>query len=525
MGNGGYFCGFVPVNKSKKGIFSIIRKIIQLMHHLYDVSFFARFISFHGRNCIIEVMAKSVDLAGKLQRNEEIPFKERLNIVYRLSLPGILAQIAEIIMQYIDAAMVGVLGAAASASIGLVASATWLFGGFISGAVNGFSVQVAQAIGAGDYERSGKLYKQSIIACLCVAVITGGIGVALSLVLPKWLGAEQSLWHNATMYFMLFALFVPVRCMQSLGVAVLQCVGNMKVPSVLTAMMCGLDVIFNFFLIFPTRTVSFMGISMMMPGAGLGVAGAQLGTSLSFLVCMILLHTYIQLHEERLSIFHSKGRWIPEAHIVKDAVKIGLPMALEHSATSGAQIVSTRIVAPLGTIAIAANSFAVTAESICYMPGFGIANAATTMVGQASGAKRKDLAKSFAWLTTFSGMVIMGITGMIMFFACPYVFRFLTPDVDVQQLGESVLRIELMAEPLFAASIVASGALRGAKDTLVPGVINLVSMWGIRLTLAMLLVNHIGLYGVWVAMATELSARGILFLIRLKREKWLENAI
>ena len=112
-----------------------------------------------------------------------------------------------------------------------------------------------------------------------------------------------------------------------------------------------------------------------------------------------------------------------------------------------------------------------------------------------------------------------------MFFACPYVFRFLTPDVDVQQLGESVLRIELMAEPLFAASIVASGALRGAKDTLVPGVINLVSMWGIRLTLAMLLVNHIGLYGVWVAMATELSARGILFLIRLKREKWLENAI
>ena len=46
-------------------------------------------------------MAKSVDLAGKLQRNEEIPFKERLNIVYRLSLPGILAQIAEIIMQYI----------------------------------------------------------------------------------------------------------------------------------------------------------------------------------------------------------------------------------------------------------------------------------------------------------------------------------------------------------------------------------------------------------------------------------------
>lgn len=156
-------------------------------------------------------MAKTVDLAEKLQKNEEIPFKERMNIVYRLSLPGILAQIAEIIMQYIDAAMVGVLGAAASASIGLVASATWLFGGIVSGAVNGFSVQIAQAIGAGDHERSGKLYKQAIIACLVVAVITGGLGMLLSLVLPKWLGAEQALWHDATMYFMLFSLFIPVR--------------------------------------------------------------------------------------------------------------------------------------------------------------------------------------------------------------------------------------------------------------------------------------------------------------------------
>ena len=109
------------------------------------------------------------------------------------------------------------------------------------------------------------------------------------------------------MYFMLFSVFIPVRCMQSLGIAALQCVGNMKVPSILTATMCGLDVIFNFFLIFPTRMVSFAGISMMMPGAGLGVAGAQLGTSLSFVVCMILLHTYIQMKEKRLSVFHSKG--------------------------------------------------------------------------------------------------------------------------------------------------------------------------------------------------------------------------
>lgn len=469
-------------------------------------------------------MKKEINLAEKLQSNEEFTFKDKMNIVYRLSLPGILAQIAEIIMEYIDAAMVGMLGAAASASIGLVASATWLFGGIISGAVAGFSVQIAQAIGAGDREKSGKLYKQSIIACLSVAVVTGTIGVALSLVLPKWLGAEQALWHDATMYFMFFSLFIPIRCMQSLGVSALQCVGNMKVPSILSATMCALDVIFNFFLIFPTRVITLFGMNFTVWGADLGVLGAQLGTSLSFVVCALFLHVYIQTKEERLSVFHSEGGWIPEKDIVREAVRIGLPMALEHSATSGAQVVSTRIVAPLGTVAIAANSFAVTAESICYMPGFGVGSAATTMVGQAIGARKRDLAKSFSWLTIFSGMVIMGMTGTAMFFLCPYVFRFLTPDPAVQALGVSVLRIELLAEPLFAASIVGGGALRGAKDTFWSGVINLVSMWGVRLPLAFLLTQHIGLYGVWVAMAIEISVRGILFLIRVGREKWLDKA-
>lgn len=466
---------------------------------------------------------KTVDLAEKLHNNEEISFHERIGIVYRLSLPGILAQIAEIIMQYIDAAMVGTLGAAASASIGLVSSATWMFGGVTMGCVAGFSVQIAQAIGAGKFDRSKKIYKQSIVSGIVVSSVFALFGVALSLVLPQWLGADPSLWADARVYFMFFALFLPARMLQNLGASTLQSVGNMKVPSILSALMCGLDVVFNYFLIFPSRAVSLFGLTFTMPGAGLGVLGAQLGTSFAFCVCLVLTHTYIYFNEERLSFRGTNGGWMPERMIVEDAVRIGLPMALEQTATTGAQVVSTKIVAPLGTVAIAANSFAVTAESICYMPGYGIGSAATAMVGQAIGADRKDLAKSFAWLTTFSGMVIMSITGSLMYFLCPYVFQFLTPDTAVQQLGVSVLRIELFAEPLFAASIVASASLRGAKDTFVPGLMNLISIWGVRISLAMILTKSMGLYGVWTAMAIELSVRGILFLLRLKRGKWLEK--
>ena len=453
---------------------------------------------------------------------DSFSLRKKTGIVARLSMPGILAQISDIIMQYIDAAMVGVLGASASASIGLVSSSTWLMGGMLGAASSGFSVQVAHAAGAGNREKASSIFRQSLAATLIFSFAIMAIGLLIAPHLPVWLGAEESLWTDASAYLGCFCLFIPCRQLSRLAVNMLQCSGDMKTPSILMTVMCFLDVVFNFFLIFPSRTVSFAGMEMWMPGAGLGVLGAQLGTSLSVLVTMIVLLYCASVRSEIIRLRNSEGSWLVKKEVLKTACSIGIPMALENSALSMAQIVSTRIIAPLGTAAIAAHSFAITAESICYMPGYGISSAATTLVGQAIGAKRKDLARSFGWLSVFAGMAVMTLTGAAMYIFCPYVFEFLTPVKEVQILGVRVLRYELLAEPLFAASIVATGALRGAGDTLVPGIMNLVSMWGIRLTLAWLLSRSIGLDGVWIAMAIELSCRGIIFLIRLKREKWLK---
>lgn len=202
------------------------------------------------------------------------------------------------------------------------------------------------------------------------------------------------------------------------------------------------------------------------------------------------------------------------------AFRIALPVALEQIAQDGAQIVSTRIVAPLGTKAIAANSFSVTAESLCYMPGYGIGVAATTMIGQSIGAKRKDLTYRLGWLVTILGMAVMSITGVLMYLFAPFMLATLTPDPSIQQLGVRVLRIEAFAEPLFAASIVATGVLRGTGNTMVPSLFTLISMWLVRLPLASLLSPRVGLVGVWSAMAIELSVRGLLFLWRLSKRNW-----
>jgi Na+-driven multidrug efflux pump len=178
----------------------------------------------------------------------------------------------------------------------------------------------------------------------------------------------------------------------------------------------------------------------------------------------------------------------------------------------GAQITTTRIVAPLGKFAIAANAFGVNAESLCYMPGYGVADAATTLVGQSIGAKRQDLAWRFASITVTMGVAVMSLMGLLMYIGAPLVMEIMSPVEEIVSLGASALRIEAFAEPMFAASIVCYGVFVGADDTLIPSGINLSAIWAIRITLAVVLAPVMGLNGVWLAMCIELNIRGILML-------------
>ena len=199
-------------------------------------------------------------------------------------------------------------------------------------------------------------------------------------------------------------------------------------------------------------------------------------------------------------------------------------MGLQHLLMGGAQIVSTIIVAPLGTVAIAANSLAITVESLCFMPGYGIAEAATTLVGQGIGAGQRLLTRSFANLSVALGIGVMTAMGVLMWIFAPELMAVMSPVDDIITQGADALRIEAWAEPMFAASIVCNGVFIGAADTLRPAIMSLTSMWGVRLTLAALLAPPYGLRGVWTAMAIELSFRGAIFLARLFRGRWLKDA-
>ena len=444
----------------------------------------------------------------------------------KLSWPAMMAQLSSILMQYIDAAMVGRLGADDSAAIGLVSTSLWLFWGICSAVTVGFSVQVAHRVGASDYDSARKILGQSIGACLAFGCAVSLTGVAIAFYLPHWLGGTEAVCEKASVYFLVFVSALPVLTMNYLGSGMLRAVGNMKVPCGLNVLMCLLDVIFNFILIFPSHTIVAGSLEFVLPGAGLGVLGAALGTVCAEMVTAGLIMWYLLCRQKDMRLDKKRGlSFRIRANVLGNAVRISAPLTLEHAVICGAQIMITVIVAPLGVMAIAANAFAITAESLCYMPGYGIADAATTLVGQSYGASRPKLARQFGYMTVGMGMVLMTVMGIVLYITAPAVMSLMSPVDEICKLGAEALRIEAWAEPMFAASIVAYGVMVGVGDTVVPAIMNFGSIWLVRLPIAAVLAPTMGLAGVWTAMCIELCFRGSIFLIRLVRGSWLRHGL
>ena len=434
--------------------------------------------------------------------------REKLWLIVSLSIPSILAQISATVMFFIDASMVGHLGAKASAAIGIVETSGWLMGGLASAANMGFSVQVAHFIGASDFEAARRVLRQSLVCCTIWAVMISLTSVIIAPFLPYWMGGSADIARDASLYFAIFGVAGLFFQMEGLAGSMLKCSGNMKIPSLLNIGMCVMDVGFNYLFIYIL---------------GLGVVGAAIGTGVAMLITAGLMLYFLLVKSKMLSLVGRPGSFKPKEDTVRTAIKIGAPMGFQHLLMGGAYVVSTMIVAPLGTIAIAAHSLAITVESLCYMPGYGIAEAATTLVGQGIGAGQKLLTRSFAFMSVGLGISVMTLMGLLMWTFAPELMALMSPVEEVITQGTQVLRIEAWAEPMFAAAIVANGVFIGAGDTMIPAIMSLGSMWAVRLTLAATLAPRYGLKGVWTAMAIELTFRGSIFLTRLFKGGWADK--
>lgn len=438
-----------------------------------------------------------------------------------LAWPIILEQIMMTMVQYVDTAMVGSLGAAATAAVAINQSPVNLINGIMMSCGVAFTALVARSIGANDTERAKRVVAQSVLVAIGLGIFSTILMGGFSSQIPAFMGADIEIQPDANRYLLFISASMLFKSMTIIFSGICRGSGNTKTPMKVNFFVNIINVVGNYLLIFPTRTITLGGSSFTVWGAGMGVAGAALATTLSIIFGGIVMTYFVMLHSPAIAP-DKETSFKPDKEILSVAFRIGLPAAGERLAMSTAQIMVTMIIAGLGTVSLAAHHLAITAESVCFMPGFGFASAATTLTGQALGAERDDLTNSLTKSCIKMALCFMTCMGIILFFLAPYLIGIFSPDQEVIDLGAACLRIIAFSQPFFAVSMTITGILRGAGDTKVPFYVILVSMWGVRVGLAYVLVlmMGMGLQALWLCMCFDFVLRSVLFTYRYKSGRW-----
>lgn len=443
----------------------------------------------------------------------------------RLAWPALCENLLATLVQFCDTAMVGMLGAAATASIAVSSSPMWLMVGLVTAIGVGGTALVARRVGAEDMQGARDVCRQVFIAILALSSAIMIVALVLAPFIPRWMNAEEAIHAEATAYLRIVALgFIPRFTGMMLGSA-MRGAGDTRTPMRIAALANLLNIIGNFLLIFETRVIALGPVSFTMWGAGLGVRGAAIATALSTGFSGLAMLWLITRKQRVFRLELTRLR--PDFSLMRRIFSVGIPAALERVTINVGQVIYVALVSSLGTAQLAAHHLSITVESLSYMPGFAFGVAATTLVGQALGAEEPDRASAQGRLCIRAGVVVMSLVGVVMFLFAPQLIALLAPDAAVREIGAGLIRIAALEQPFMAMNMVAASGLRGAGDTRVPFYVSAVGMWGVRLVLALLFVNVLGwgINGAWYAMVADQGIRGVLMTIRFARGKWKATKI
>jgi putative MATE family efflux protein len=248
-------------------------------------------------------------------------------------------------------------------------------------------------------------------------------------------------------------------------------------------------------------------------GAAIGALSGRLAGGL--LVVALLLRG-------RSGLALRARRWRLDPALSWRMLRIGMPAALEQCAFRMGMLAFVRTVSALGTASYAAHQVALSAESISFMPGFGFAVAATTLVGQGLGARDPRRAEEDGFAAFYLSAALMSVMGVGFVLFAPQLMGVFTEDLQIIELGTTPLRLIGLVQPLLAAMMVFGGGLRGAGETTAPLLINGLGVWLVRVPAGLLFTQVLewGLTGAWIAMALDLATRGLLLFCRFRSGKW-----
>jgi len=442
-------------------------------------------------------------------------FWQDMQMMMTLAFPVIIEQILQTAVQYADTAMVGRLGADASAAVGLTTTINWLVNSVMFGAGVGVLACVARACGEKDHEKVRAIAMQAVIMAAVLGCVESVIFLSVSKYLPVWLGAEPRIQEAAGRYFFIISLAIMFRSANIIFSNALRGVKDTKTPMAVNLFVNLLNIILNYFLIYETHVVSVMG-GLRIPGAGLGVAGAAAGTAISqafggIVMCIVFFRN------SRIGLWGHRIRC--QKNVMRQCISVGIPVMLERMMTCLGHVVFTGLVTGLGTVALAAHTIALTAEEAFYIPGYGLQGAVATLTGNTIGEKDGRQLKRLSGIFIGTAFVLMTFMGVILFLMSDQMMSLFTGDAGVIRAGSQALRIVAVSEPVFGVMIIMEGIFQGAGDTKMPFVFSLITMWGVRICSTFTGIRYFGfgLSEVWICMVADNICRCALMVIRYAR--------
>lgn len=446
----------------------------------------------------------------------------------RVAVPSIIEHIANVVVGFVDTIMVAKLGTIATAAVGINSTITWFLMAFSTLFAVGTTVQVAQSIGANNHQRAKRASINGLSGGFILFAIIFIVMYSLSPYIPKWLGAERAILPDAVSYLRIWTLAIVPMFLGRIASSILRGSGNTKVPMIVAFFTNILNVIGNFLLIYDTRFIAIplINTEIKVWGAGLGVTGAAISTSLTNALGGIIM-LYLLFNGSQIIKLNLGNLFKFEKVLLEHIFNTGAPATGQDLITNMGQVLYQKMVASLGTIQVAAHHLATTAESLSYMPASGFSVAATTLIGQSLGAGKKQEAENFGRvcfiLSLFAGL----FSGLMLYIFPRQLMSLFSKDIAVIEEGVGALRIIAFVQPLFNASIVLTGVLRGAGETKVPLYASLGGMWFVRLISAYIFINVLnwGLKGVWLGMLLDLAMRFVIVFYRYIKKDWLNAKI
>ncbi|MBB6697002.1 MATE family efflux transporter [Clostridium algidicarnis] len=434
--------------------------------------------------------------------------KENISIIFALAIPIIIENILQTLLGTVDTYFAGQINDNAIAAIGVTNLIINIFIAFYTAISIGTSAIVSRNFGRVDYTEANSAIKQSNILGITLGLLVGIISFVFYKPILMVSGVSPDLINYTSPYYMIVVVPSVFLCLSLILSSCLRSTKDTKTPMIATGIANVLNIVLN----------------MLFIKLGLGIFGLGLATTISRIIGVLILTRKLMKGEEIKLDF--KNMRIKK-DVISSILKIGIPAGVEKLVMRIGQLVYNSMIISIGISAYVAHNIAGNIESYTYIPAMGFGVATATLVGISLGENNIKKAKSIVFLSDIIATAFMLCFGVIFFIFARTLASIFTDTKEVQDMVVIVLRLIAIFQPFAAITQIFTSALQGAGDTKFPMYATLIGIWCGRVGVGYILgvVCGLGLLGVWMGYALDITFRAILLLIRFLNGKWQEICI